>query len=392
MRTGFTRSAAFLLHAMLVSIVQAACAEGAADASVPDGGLLEAPRAEWRARPAPVEIGVTEGEAPYLLHDAVSSLRFADGRIAVLDGSSRQIRFFAADGAHLASVGGKGDGPGEYRWPLRLYLTHSDSILVWDMGTGRETRLDGHGRFVWSEPWTAPEGEAFPRDAWLYRRNVIDGPRTPAGRPAIRAILDRLPPLEPARFRHAKVDDHARLWVRAMPADPSSETEWQVWGIDGSALARVKLPAGFEPQHIGPDFVTGRAWNDMNVESIQLYTIDGAITPAAPHGAPSAAAAPSSPGVASAGLRDRMLAVLRHMMSQQEMYYSVPANGYTYASRADALTWPEDLMEGLIPHILEGTPRGWAMLLFHESENVACGVKQGGGGPIGWTGGIAICQ
>lgn len=380
-------------------IVVTACADGAADASTPNlvPTILPEPTAVWTARPAPIEIGVREGAEPYLLHDALSALRMADGRTAVLDASSRQIRFYDAQGRHVASVGGKGEGPGEYRLPVRMYLTHADSILVWDVGTGRETRLDADGRFVWSSPWQGPEGEPFPRDAWLHGRHFVDGPMTPEQRPLIRAVLDRLPPLsDAAQYRHVKVDDHARLWIRTEPRNASPQTMWQVWGLDGAALARVSLPAGFEPQHIGRDFIVGRTWDAMNVESIRLFTLEGTtaqrVTGRAARRVDGRAPAGYAAHAPSRELRERMLAVLRHAMSQQEMFYSAPANGYTYASRTDALTWPDELMGGLIPHIIEGTPRGWAMLLFHETEPIACGVRQGSGGPIGWTAGIAVCQ
>jgi len=377
----------------------AGCMGGAADASTADPvpPLLPEPVIEWTAVPAPFEIGVREGAEPYLLHEAVSALRMTDGRIAVLDAASRQIRFFDAQGRHTASVGGKGDGPGEYRSPARIYLTHADSILVWDPGTGRETRLDSGGRFIWSSPWHAPEGEPFPRDAWLHGRHFVDGPMTLALRPQIRAVLDRLPPLVDAtQYRYVKVDDHGRLWIRLEPRDASSRTTWQVFGLDGAALARVTLPAGFELQHISPDIVVGRTRDAMHVESIRLFRLEGeAGQPVTGQAAPRAdakAQAGTASHAPSTELRERMLAVLRHAMSQQEIYYSVPANGYTYASRTDALAWPGERMGGLIPHILEGTPRGWAMLLFHETEPIACAVRQGSGGPIGWTAGIAACQ
>lgn len=57
---------------------------------------------------------------------------FEDGRILVVDGGSRQLRFFNAQGRLTSRVGRKGEGPGEFEDPILVPLIGSDSLLVWD--------------------------------------------------------------------------------------------------------------------------------------------------------------------------------------------------------------------------------------------------------------------
>lgn len=61
-----------------------------------------------------LSIGVEEGEEAYQLHRVSDALRLADGRIAISNSGSNEIRVFDAAGSYLKSVGRKGEGPGEF--------------------------------------------------------------------------------------------------------------------------------------------------------------------------------------------------------------------------------------------------------------------------------------
>lgn len=113
-------------------------------------------RLGWRIGPEPsVTIGKTEGEDPYLLHWAVGASRLADGRIVVANSGSSEIRSYDASGIHLATWGGKGEGPGEISsdllsvepWPgdsvIALFTGHGQEVSIYDSeGTfGRSFRL-----------------------------------------------------------------------------------------------------------------------------------------------------------------------------------------------------------------------------------------------------------
>jgi hypothetical protein len=64
------------------------------------------------------------------------------------------------------------------------------------------------------------------------------------------------------------------LWVRE-PEHPGSEgpEQWIVFDTDGSLLGTVGMPRGFQVFQIGPDFVLGRARDDLDVEYIRLYEL-----------------------------------------------------------------------------------------------------------------------
>lgn len=55
------------------------------------------------------------------------------GEIFVIDGSSREVRFYATDGSFLHSVGRAGEGPGEFALdPTLVSSPHYDSVMVFD--------------------------------------------------------------------------------------------------------------------------------------------------------------------------------------------------------------------------------------------------------------------
>ena len=81
--------------------------------------------------------------------------RMEDGRIVVVNRSSRQLLMFSRDGEFLRAIGRRGEGPGEFVDPIELAVIAGDSIVVWDWGSGRLVLFgsDGsHGRSVRLQP------------------------------------------------------------------------------------------------------------------------------------------------------------------------------------------------------------------------------------------------
>ena len=108
----------------------------------------EGSRLDWRIGPEPtVSIGAVEGEEPYLLHSIRSAVRMPDGRIVVANGGVGDVRSFTAAGSHLASWGGKGDGPGEFRNLSWVAPWPGDSVVTWDGSPGRLRFFDAGGNF-----------------------------------------------------------------------------------------------------------------------------------------------------------------------------------------------------------------------------------------------------
>lgn len=105
-----------------------------------------------------VEIGRGEGEDA--LFRVTAATRLPDGRIAVANAGTQQVKLFAADGRHLANLGRRGAGPGEFQVPFWVG-THADSILLWDAALERLTVFDPRGTLARSTQFPAVGG-SFP--------------------------------------------------------------------------------------------------------------------------------------------------------------------------------------------------------------------------------------
>ena len=94
------------------------------------------------------DIGADPGD-PNQEFDAPSNpVRLADGRIAVADPGSQEIRFFDSAGVWLGNVGRKGQGPGEFTSLAELHLGPGDSLYAYERGTGFVHVLDAEGRYA----------------------------------------------------------------------------------------------------------------------------------------------------------------------------------------------------------------------------------------------------
>ncbi len=74
-------------------------------------------------------IGTRPGAA-YEFSRIAGAVRLTDGRIAVGDGGSTQLRFYDAGGTYLSALGRKGDGPGELPGLSTVHWLPGDVIAV----------------------------------------------------------------------------------------------------------------------------------------------------------------------------------------------------------------------------------------------------------------------
>jgi len=116
----------------------------------------EAPAWTLSERPL-VEIGAVEGERPYMLSSVWSARRSSDGRIAIANAGTDEIRVYDADGNHLRSIGREGEGPGDFQFVREVWWTPGDSLLAFDLRLRRAALFtsDGEvGRTVPVMPWS----------------------------------------------------------------------------------------------------------------------------------------------------------------------------------------------------------------------------------------------
>lgn len=126
---------------------------------------LWAPDERWSVAPEPtLEIGLAEGPDEYLLDVVGEALRLTNGRIAVSNRRTREIRFFSPEGEYLGSAGRQGDGPGEFNGLMGIWKGRGDSLLALDGRNFRVSVFDDQGALgrIVTFPTSSPLGLPSP--------------------------------------------------------------------------------------------------------------------------------------------------------------------------------------------------------------------------------------
>lgn len=118
-----------------------------------------------------LSIGTVEGDPAYELHRVVGAVRLPHGDIVVLNSGSNELRFYDATGQHLRSVGGKGDGPGEFQSPFLIFALAGDTVVVWDARQRRVSFFDRTG--VLARSFTFPPSTNLYRAAQLFQDRAL---------------------------------------------------------------------------------------------------------------------------------------------------------------------------------------------------------------------------
>ena len=127
-----------------------------------------APLQRWTIDSKPVlEIGGAAGEGPSEFAEIRGVARFNDGRIAVANGATNEIRMFRNSGAFQIGAGRAGQGPGEFRRLLRLFR-FSDTLAVVD-GDSRVQVFAADGRLVRSLSPIRPADHRSPQNVGVLR-------------------------------------------------------------------------------------------------------------------------------------------------------------------------------------------------------------------------------
>ena len=135
------------------------------DGESPDGG-------GWNLAANPsLVIGAPHGPDETGLYRVRGALRLPDERIAVANDGSRELRIYGADGAHQRSLGGEGNGPGEFTSLLLAGLL-GDSLVVLDRRLRRVSLLHPDEGFVRS--FTILETVTnFPIGGWFFESGSV---------------------------------------------------------------------------------------------------------------------------------------------------------------------------------------------------------------------------
>jgi hypothetical protein len=87
--------------------------------------------AEWLVEPEALLVIGVESRSGHELFRVMHGSRLSDGRIAVANSGTSEIRFYSTTGEHLGSAGREGRGPEEFRQIASVARTAGDTILVY---------------------------------------------------------------------------------------------------------------------------------------------------------------------------------------------------------------------------------------------------------------------
>lgn len=139
---------------------------------VPDG---EYPVALRVASEPSVRIGQVMGEGAAQLFRVRGAVRLDDGRIAILNGGTQEVRVFRPDGEFLTQFGGQGDGPTEFQFAAHLSLVPPDTIVVWDGRTWEASWFDALGSLIRSEPGRNQLADLVPEERLVEGGAALPG-------------------------------------------------------------------------------------------------------------------------------------------------------------------------------------------------------------------------
>ena len=105
----------------------------------------------------------------------------------------------------------------------------------------------------------------------LERRIAAGGPDE---RASTAATFDEIPKPEffPA-YLHLLVDGDRNMWIQEYPIPGAAAAAWSVFDSSGTLLGEVEAPLGFEPYHIGNEFVLGKWTDELDVEYVRMYML-----------------------------------------------------------------------------------------------------------------------
>lgn len=100
-----------------------------------------------------LRVGTVEGAGPDAFGRLKGLVVLDNGNFAVLEAQAQELRVFGPDGAHVATHGRKGEGPGEFANATGLMLDPEGRIWVPDTRNGRMSVFDPEDGFVESFPF-----------------------------------------------------------------------------------------------------------------------------------------------------------------------------------------------------------------------------------------------
>ncbi|MEO7999356.1 MAG: hypothetical protein ABI852_18035, partial [Gemmatimonadaceae bacterium] len=121
-------------------------------------------------------------------------------------------------------------------------------------------------------PWPARPFDrvAFDRMAKVELADLPESQRS--AYPGAMLSAKYLPRTEPF-FKRFHVSPEGHLWIERFNIDATAPSECVVMARNGSVVAKLTIPGGFEPKEIGDDYVLGIKRNRDGLETVAMYRI-----------------------------------------------------------------------------------------------------------------------
>lgn len=203
------------------------------------------------------------------------------GSVWVADGGSAELRLFRPDGTHWKTMGGPGEGPGEFRRLRLLGPFRGDSVACWDDALARLTVFDAEGNLARMAP--LPPTEAVPRAHDVFRDGALlaQFPRMLASQSleagqllGDTARLERLELAHASRIELALASGPAWLWTGHNQV-PLPFTINPGLDLDGDALHLVAGPEFrvrvFQGGHLTEIYGVTRGRRDVTPDDVATY-------------------------------------------------------------------------------------------------------------------------
>lgn len=186
-------------------------------------------------------------------------------------------------------------GMGEFEHGVHLVLVREDSRSSTTVPFGRRSYFaatdDG---FLFGTGQRFEVGE-YDASGELQRIMRLDRVPEPIGREDIEAWIDSaaarssnpdarrvfreryadvsLPATKPT-YMDVRVGESGDVWLKRFPLPGEGPFPWTVFDSAGVYLGTIAMPDGFELHQVGDDFVLGVTTNDLDVETVGLYSLE----------------------------------------------------------------------------------------------------------------------
>ena len=93
-------------------------------------------------------VGADEDDDALWFTEVAGVARLSDGSVAVADRGTGQVRIFDSDARHSRTMGGRGEGPGEFRTLWGISVLADDTLWATDISSSRHSIFSAEGSWI----------------------------------------------------------------------------------------------------------------------------------------------------------------------------------------------------------------------------------------------------